>query len=377
MRRIVPVAVAASLAGAGAVRAQHELRPPPLVLRGRVAAADGSPVAGVRVWVRSGTFADSADVDPAGAYAFPLQAGGRDSVEVRVGSADTARAAFLPAYGRVDRAELLFDVGFVLVPRRWTVRAGPYAGQVVEMDLPRAFRPSCRACSSFFRFRGGRTAATRGRVLSWPAQRFPLRVAFDRDRQGGPQLTARDSAAFWRAARAMEDAVGAELFRPSSYADALPREGAADDVVLVRADPALREAGLTTVISGAAGITYGAVRVQRASVLSEEAGGRLVAHELLHAIGIGHTCSWRSVMSEADACPGLRADAPTPEDVAYVQMLLRVLALQRDPALRWGIEAALDAAGIARPDDPVVGPQAARDSAGAPGSTVSLLPRLR
>jgi hypothetical protein len=328
-------------------------------LRGRVVAADGSSVAGTRVWVRAGTFADSADVDSAGAFAFALPARGADSLEVRAAAVDTTAAAFYPAVARAQRDELMFDQGFVLVPRRWTVAGGRYAGQGVEVDLRRAFRPACGRCSGFFRFRGGRTARSRGRVLSWPSSRFPLRVAFDRDREGGPQIGPRDSASFWRAADSMQAAVGASLFRPAAYADALPRDRSPNDVLLVRADPTLREAGLTTVVSGEAGISYAAVRVQRASMLSDPIGPRLVAHELFHALGIGHTCSWTSVMAEAESCPELRAETPMPEDVAYLQLLLRMRVIQRDPALRWGMEEALDAIGVARPGEAAVSPQAA------------------
>jgi hypothetical protein len=343
-------------APAGAARAQ--------TLRGRVVAADGSSVAGTRVWVRAGAFADSADVDSAGGFAFTLPGRGADTVQVRAGAADTAAGALYPAVARVPRDELLFEQGFVLVPRHWTVSAGRFSGQQVELDLRRAFRPACARCSGFFRFRGGRTATGRGRVLAWPASRLPLRVAFDRDREGGPQIGARDSAAFWEEADTMQAMVGARLFRPASYSDALPRDGGPDDVLLVRADPTLHDAGLTTVISGEAGITYGAVRLQRASLLLGPFGRHLVAHELFHALGIGHTCSWTSVMAEAESCPGMRSDAPTAEDVAYLQLLLAMRKVQQDPALGWGMEAALDAMGVARPGNVPVTPQAGGEPGG-------------
>jgi hypothetical protein len=63
-------------------------------------------------------------------------------------------------------------------------------------------------------------------------------------------------------------------------------------------------------------------------------------------------------MAEANQCPGMRSDAPTPEDVAYLQLLLRLRQVQRDPAFGWGMEAALDALGIARPGNLVPAPMA-------------------
>jgi len=319
------------------------------VLRGRVVAANGVSVAGVRVAVRSGLLADTVTVDSAGAFAVPVPPG-RGVVEVRAAADSASAAVFYPALGIVRRDEVDDEHGFVLVPRVWAIAAGRYAGQAVEIDLARAFRPACGDCSGFFRFRGGRLTSTRGRTLTWPAQQLPVRVAFDRDREGGPQLGARDSAAFWTAAAALEDALGERLFRASSYPDALPRDETPGDVVLVRADPTLRDAGLTTVVSGEDGISYAAVRFQTPGLFTER-GGDVVQHEMLHSVGIGHTCSWRSVMAPA-GCPGQRADVATPQDVAHVQLLLRMRALQRDPALRWGMEEALDAAGIARPAAP-------------------------
>jgi hypothetical protein len=319
---------------------------PAPVLRGRVVAANGASVVGVRVAVRSGLLADTATVDSTGAFVLRVPPG-RGAVEVRAAVDSASAATFYPALGTVRRDDVEGEHGFVLVPRVWPIVAGRYAGQRVEIDLARAFRPACGDCSGFFRFRGGRLTSTRGRTLTWPAQQMPVRVAFDRDREGGPQLGARDSAAFWTAAAALEDAVGERLFRVASYRETLPRDEAPGDVVLVRADPTLRDAGLTTIVSGEDGISYAAVRFQTVALFTQR-GGDVVQHEMLHSVGIGHTCSWPSVMAPA-GCPGQRTETATPQDVAHVQLLLRMGELQRDPALAWGMEEALDAAGIPRP----------------------------
>ncbi|HET6765456.1 MAG TPA: carboxypeptidase-like regulatory domain-containing protein [Longimicrobiaceae bacterium] len=345
--RCAPLLIASILVASAATGAAAQSPAP--VLRGRVVAANGASVAGVRVAVRSGLLADTATVDSSGAFAIPVPAG-RGAVEVRAAVDSASAAAFYPALGMVRREDVGEEQGFVLVPRVWAITAGRYAGQPVEIDLARAFRPACGDCSGFFRFRGGRLTSTRGRTLTWPAQQLPVRVAFDRDREGGPQLGARDSAAFWTAAAALEAALGERLFRASSYPDALPRDETPGDVVLVRADPTLHDAGLTTVVSGEDGISYAAVRFQTAALFTER-GGDVVSHEMLHSVGIGHTCSWRSVMAPA-GCPGQRTDVATPQDVAHVQLLLRMGELQRDPGLRWGMEEALDAAGIPRPATP-------------------------
>jgi hypothetical protein len=332
------LALAFAALGAGSVRAQ--------TLHGRLVSADGAPTTGVQVRVRSGAFADSAAADGTGRFAIAVPAGS-EPVAVRVGG---GTSGFYAASARVPRAEMALEQGFVLVPRRWKVGAGRYAGMMVDVDLESAFHPSCSGCPAFLHFRGGRLSASRGRTMAWPAEHLPLRVAFDRDREGGPQLTAHDSASFWRWAGVLEATVGMPMFRPVAYANALPDEEGPGDVVLVRADPSLTDAGLTTVVAGENGIGYAAVRFQRAALLSDPTG-QVVSHELLHIVGVGHTCSWPSVMAPL-SCVGMRRDEPTPQDVAHVQLLLRMGELQRDPGLRFGLEEAVDAAGIERPAAP-------------------------
>jgi hypothetical protein len=59
----------------------------------------------------------------------------------------------------------------------------------------------------------------------------------------------------------------------------------------------------------------------------------VAVHELLHAIGFGHTRGWASIM-------GPNADgigSPTAEDVAYAQLLYAISRLQRDREAPFGI----------------------------------------
>ena len=183
-------------------------------------------------------------------------------------------------------------------------------------------------------------------MQSWPDEVFPLRIAFDRDPPAAG-LTARDSVRFWGFAEDVERTVGLDLFRPVPYWETLPEGDGPTDVILVRIDPALRSAGLGVVISNGGDISYGVVRIQRVSALGRPEGARLVAHELMHALGFGHTCEWRSVMADLDRCRALASALPTPEDVAHAQLLHRVRALQRVHGARWGIGAVV--VGISRP----------------------------
>jgi len=312
------------------------------VLRGRVLPADGADARGVRVFARAGTFADSAEVDSLGRFSLPLPEKLADSVELAVDAGDPAARAFHPARVRIGRDQVAKEQEVVLLPLRWTIRSGRYAGEVVEVSPERAFRTACERCSAFYRRVASRADSGRTLVQSWPEERFPLRVAFDRE-WSGVNVTRRDSLVFWSEARELEEVFGAGMFRPTTYGETLPvGEEESHDVVLVWFDPEMHGAsGLGSAISMGAEIEFGDVRLGRQALSADASMRGLVAHELMHTLGFGHTCAWRSVLADVRRCPELRADTATPEDVAYAQMAARVRALQREGRRRWAIEAAL------------------------------------
>ncbi|HEX8696065.1 MAG TPA: hypothetical protein VF746_26855 [Longimicrobium sp.] len=355
IRRILPLlallAPAGPLAGAAAQADSAAARAPAAVLAGRVIPADDGDPRGLRVFARAGAFADSAGVDSLGRFAVPLPAElAGDTVELAVDAADPAARAFHPAVVRLGRYQVEAEHEIVLLPLRWKVRGGRYAGQEVEVRLARAFERACERCSSFYR-RATERAAEPGRtsLQAWPEERFPLRVAFDRE-WSGERVSARDSAAFWRHAEELEEVFGADVFRPAVYGDALPGDdGGPHDVILVWIDPEMhRESGLGSAIAFGGEIEYGDLRLGRGSLSSPDAAEGLVPHELMHTLGFGHTCAWRSVLADVRRCPGQRAPTATAEDVAYVQLAARLRALQRERRARWVIEAALAGAPLLR-----------------------------
>ena len=209
--------------------------------------------------------------------------------------------------------------------------------------MERAFTSACRGCGAFYRHDPAPTkqGAARGTLGSWPERAFPIRVAFEREYSGDP-IQARDSVAFWQAADELEARYGADLFRPARAAETTPDDfNGPTDVVLVYTDPSLRFAGLTTLFWHGADVTYAAIRLRRPPVYWDAHQPSVMRHELMHALGFGHTCAWRSVLAETERCPVMRAETATPEDVAYAQVIRRVRALQREHGARWGIEAAL------------------------------------
>ncbi|HEX8905337.1 MAG TPA: hypothetical protein VF771_10870 [Longimicrobiaceae bacterium] len=317
------------------------------MLEGRVIAADGADTREVRVRVQAGVIADSADVGEQGRFAVKVP-DGADSVTLLVDAATGARS-FHSARVELGPAELRREQEIILLPRAWTITAGTYAGETVEIDIARAFEKPCATCSGFYRRSPLRVDSARTIVAEWPAERFPLRVAFDRE-WSGVNVSVRDSVVFWSQVQEMEDAFGADIFRPATFAEAAPHDNGPNDVILVWFDPELKGlVGLGSAISNnAAEIEYGDLRLDRAALSSRDAVPGLVAHELMHTLGFGHTCAWRTVLADVRRCPELVAPVPTPEDVAYVQLAARVRALQRERRGRWALEAALAAKEPAR-----------------------------
>ena len=316
-------------------------------LRGRVITADGARLDSLRAFVRwrargdTVVRLDSVAVHPTGRFALPLAGEAADSLELIVDAAERGRRTHHPALVRIHRRDAAAEHGIVLLPRTWTIPAGRYAGERVAVRPHLARTPVCRRCSVFW-VRQQLQANGPVRWQGWPVSRFPLRIGFDRE-HSVPVGAAPDSAAFWQAVARVEDAFGMDLFRPVRYAQTLPRheDDNPDDVVLVVIDPSLGIAGLTTVLGRSGTVEYATVSFQRRGSVLGDVGPELVGHELMHVLGFGHTCSWRSIAADLQRCPELRASSPTPEDVAYAQLFYRVRDVQRASGARWGLEAAV------------------------------------
>jgi hypothetical protein len=180
-------------------------------------------------------------------------------------------------------------------------------------------------------------------VPAWPESALPVYLAFDTT--AGPRFSARDTAAFWRAARTLEAELGRPLFQHAPLALAMnPPQGDEHGVMLIVADPAIGRSGIGGTGSQAGDIMGASVSLRSPGLAAMLGGQALVMHELMHALGFGHTCAWRSIVS-SDRCRQLRAERPTTEDVAYAQLLWRIRALERKRGAEGTVGAVLAAEG--------------------------------
>ena len=206
------------------------------------------------------------------------------------------------------------------VDSAWTIRGGSYDGITVPIDVAAASRKG----------RFWRLSSLRGeqRIVGWNPSRLPVAVAFRR----GAGVTASDSTAFWNILRQLEADIGMHLFEPTTL---MPGDDP-DDVIVVDVKPMAADAGLTLVTWSTHGSIYDSrIYLGSRGLLHNE---RVVSHEMLHALGFGHTRAWHSLMNPA---PSLGSRV-TREDVAYIQAALASRSLsEREDRLSGLVLAAL------------------------------------
>lgn len=217
-----------------------------------------------------------------------------------------------------------------------TIERGTYAGMRVPVRVEAALGSGGES-EHFWRI--PTSGEENAGVVGWRSTRYPVPVAFRRSGALG-DISADDSVAFWKTLSEMSADVGMSLFKPATVGDDDPVNVIIVDVRRMPANDGFSRASWTS--SGEVfdvRVSFGSRAVLHNS--------HTVAHEMTHALGFGHTRSWRSVVN-----PGDRGAARlTPTDVAYIElaMLLRErreridmrrlisLAIEREtPAVRRG-----------------------------------------
>jgi len=293
------------------------------LLTGRLIALDSQPISGVQVIVRWSEQSvlgsvDTLQVDSAGRFGeLPREMSG-DSVSFVIDASYSSR--YDAARLVVSRERLADEIRILLVPKRWTILRGRFAGSEVSIDPTAALRRA-PDFGSFGRVSGAH-------VVGWMPGSVPIPIVLRHD--DGSRITASDSLAFWNAARDVEQALGDRLFLPSSDTTMRGRIYPVD----VRLDRKIPGSGITFITWDAGGnIFEGSVRF-RGSFEMHIAG--IVQHELMHVLGFGHTTAWPSAMETRTS----RAPLVTADDVAYAQLLMVVREWQQDPLVVGGLSEA-------------------------------------
>lgn len=266
--------------------------------------ADGSAASGALALLNAGSRIERGVLGAEGTFTTRLAAPLVRTATLRLEPGSSGQQ-FAPARLDIAAPQVLEELSCVLVPLQWTVRSGTWSGTTLAIDVGDATHESGQG-ASFWRVVTPR-GSDRAVSVGWSPSAFPLRVAFH------SRVSAADSTSFWRTARQLEADVGRTLFAPAT--------GDAD--IEVEIDAGTSTPGRAFITWNARGDIYDALVSFRG--LADLRDDGTVTHELLHAIGIGHTNQWTSVM-HATATGVERA---TRIDVAYVQLLMAARALER------------------------------------------------
>ena len=190
----------------------------------------------------------------------------------------------------------------------WTIEVGTYAGLQIPLHVEAAFgKPGNR--EHFWRIAKG--GAGPGAIVGWKSTRYPIPIAFRHTRYSG-SISPGDSSAFFSIIAQMNADFGTELFRAVTLeADDPP------DVIVVDVSDMRSTDGLSRETWTPWGELFDVRVTFRDSETLHDA--RVVTHEMMHALGFGHTLVWRSVLNPREANFATRVTA---EDVAYAELAM-------------------------------------------------------
>jgi hypothetical protein len=325
---------------------------------GRVFPVSFQALPDLLVIVRAGNVSDTGVVGAGGTIDFrPPRVGVSGWGSVAVVPADPAAAPFHPSWVPSPATDLVHPRDIVLVPSAWTVRRGRHAGKTVPVSMNDAFTTVLLARPSYFRgnYRAPSTIHAEGvydpetdftaKIMSWRPVDLPMRLGFSHG-EGSHILTPEDSVRIWGWVDELEEIFGRDLFEPAvaptaAWTDSI-RPG--DLVVTVdttayrvpngiawtycgpprwelRPYPAAprntegwSDGTLDRMWVSACDVASAKIRWTTYGINDEHT----VHHELLHTLGPGHGCSWKSIMSY---CGEFGSDTVTVQDVAYVEVL--------------------------------------------------------
>ena len=241
-------------------------------------------------------------------------------VDVVVDARPSVTRELFPSYIRLRPWRLADPLNLVAVPLEWTIPSGSHAGERVALDLNQALGTD----PPFFRYIGRQTLGQlwEFQIQSVTLDQLPLKLGFDYGLSTETILNI-DVERYWRRIGELEAAVGLDLFEPATNLEE------ANVQVILRSGFCGAATACTGLTSGDPYLS-GQAQVFHTTAEQFRDGRRIVAHELIHVLGMGHTCRWTSLMSLSDLECGAQVSSglPTIQDLAYLLLALHVNTLQ-------------------------------------------------
>lgn len=214
------------------------------------------------------------------------------------------------------------NVGVVTAPNVVTIPTGSFAGQQVVISLAKARAPSGDGNSSFY---NRYVYPVRGFFVGDYVS-YPVPAAFCRSQFNYP-ITAKDSAQFWVWITDLHQKFGRQLLRPANEQEVCGLNGAPRKGISVVIDTTWTVSGGG--VDNQVSRDYVSGRIIINSINVFHIDNFVIQHEMIHALGFGHTCSWSSIMyTNCKSTP----DNPTAgqitisrEDVAYALYMMAVV----------------------------------------------------
>lgn len=306
------------------------------------------PVSGLSVTIRSGPWVSTTVMTVQGNMAWdsiPLPPSVQNlSGSVTVDATNVSQRTYIPSVTLIQNLSSAQNrqLRFVLTPMSWTLQSGTYSGTVVPIQIGKALLPagdgSCYWCID-----GPLDSA-----FVW--QNYPVSVVFTDTMPSGrgtPPIphTAADSVELSRQLDSMEQRYGENLFQLATW------NGVANHGISIDFDYTLYYAGVggsggrnNYFFGGAISFRSGVVGPNGTIGAFSYTG--LIEHEFGHTLGMGHTCSWLTIMftnCELLAPPVLNRNSSiaTPGDVAYFQVLRNVRTIQIAQSAQFGLSESL------------------------------------
>lgn len=347
---------------------ENESEEPAGVVLGTVYAPDRTTFGDLTARIRWGEQDVTNPVNADGSFAVPLVDPVEGFGQLTVEPADGE--GLLPAMVLLTPGDLNGQGTVVLLPTSWTLEAGIHEGTTVSIQP--ALAADTRVMPSFwgflypFRQEGFLQTVVdnshwSGAFRSWPESMYPIPVALDRLGSNAP-FTDADSAMLWTHLNRLEAVMGRDLFQPAPVSEIQILGGSrrALDAILIQVDTTQETRGeganrtpepWTWSLTADAD-TWAGGPVQRVGFLSADIEGgrmvvqdpelfedqRLVIHEMMHVLGLGHGCSWPSVMTY---CASLATDEPTAQDIAHFEVLETIRRMEDELDTRWGLLASV------------------------------------